>query len=166
MRAVFSCRTCSMPWEFSFTCKTSTSNFRNAARFSVVEHEWLFANLRFSTDACMIRGRVTCLDKSITFAFPDFVLSAATHISALELFTIIVAVKIWVPILQHQQFIISCDNEAAVTIITAGSPRDSFMQSCLRELWFLSAINNFDIRAWHIPGEHNSLADACIEPLG
>ena len=128
--------------------------------------EWLFTNLRFSTDACMVRGGATCLDNCITFAFPDFVLSAATHISALELFTIVVAVKFWAPVLQHQRFIISCDNEAAVTVINSGSTRDPFMQRCLRELWFLSAINDFDIRAWHIPGEHNSLADACIEPLG
>ena len=34
------------------------------------------------------------------------------------------------------------------------------MQHCLRELWFLSALHEFDIRARHIPGEHNLLADA------
>lgn len=83
-----------------------------------------------------------------------------THISALELFTIVVAVKFWAPVLQHQRFIISCDNEAAVTVINSGSTRDPFMQRCLRELWFLSALHDFDIRTRHIPGEHNLLADA------
>ena len=34
------------------------------------------------------------------------------------------------------------------------------MQHCLRELWFLSALYDFDIQARHIPGENNSLADA------
>ena len=34
------------------------------------------------------------------------------------------------------------------------------MQRCLRELWFLSALYDFDIDARHISGEHNSLADA------
>ena len=105
-------------------------------------------------------GGATCLDKCITFAFRDPVISVATHISALELFTIVVAVKFWAPVLQHQRFIISCDNEAAVTVINSGSTRDPFMQRCLRELWFLSALHDFDIRARHIPGEHNSLADA------
>ena len=79
--------------------------------------EWLFDNLRFTTDACMVRGGATCLSQCLTFAFPHFVCSAATHISALELFTIIVAVKFWAPMLQHQRFLISCDNEAAVTVI-------------------------------------------------
>lgn len=125
----------------------------------ITPDEWSFANLRFSTDACMVRGGATCLDKCITFAFPDPVISVATHISALELFTIVVAVKFWAPVLQHQRFIISCDNEAAVTVINSGSTRDPFMQRCLRELWFLSALHDFDIRARHIPGEHNSLAD-------
>lgn len=114
--------------------------------------EWSFANLHFSTDACMVRGGATCLDKCITFAFPDFVLSATTHISALELFAIIVAVTFWAPVLQHQRFIISCDNEAAVTVINSGATKDPFMQRCLRELWFLSALHDFDIRARHIPG--------------
>ena len=123
--------------------------------------EWLFVNLRLiSTDACKVWGGATCLDKCITVPFPDFVLSAATHISALELFTIVVAVKFWASILQHQRFIILCDNEAAVTVINSGSTRDPFMQGCLRELWFLSTLYDFDIRVQHIPGEHNSLLDA------
>ena len=105
-------------------------------------------------------GGATCLDKCVTFAFPDPVISVVTHISPLELFTIVVAVKFWAPVLQHQRFIISCDNEAAVTVINSGSTRDPFMQRCLRELWFLSALHDFDIRTRHIPGEHNLLADA------
>ena len=69
-------------------------------------------------------------------------------------------ITFWDPVLQHQRFIISCDNEAAVTFINSGSTRDPFMQRCLRELWFLSALYNFDIRMQRIPGEHNLLADA------
>lgn len=67
--------------------------------------EWLFVNLRFSTDACMVWRGATSLDRCITFAFPDFVLSAAAHISALELLTIVVAVKFWAPVFQYQRFL-------------------------------------------------------------
>ena len=63
--------------------------------------DWSFADFRFTTDACLTGGGTTCLDKCLTFPFPDFVLHAASHISALELFTVIVAVKLWATALQH-----------------------------------------------------------------
>ena len=57
--------------------------------------DWSFADFRFTTDACLTRGRATCLDKCLTFPFLDFVIHAASHICALELFPVIVAVKFW-----------------------------------------------------------------------
>ena len=57
--------------------------------------DWSFADFRFTTDACLTRGRATCLDKCLTFPFLDFVIHTASHICALELFPVIVAVKFW-----------------------------------------------------------------------
>ena len=122
--------------------------------------DWSFANFRFTTDACLTRGGTTCLDKCLTFPFPDFVHHAASHISALELFTLIVSVKLWATALRHQRFLVSCDNEAAVTVINSGSTKDPFMQRCLRQLWFTLALHDVALRVRHIPGEHNTLADA------
>ena len=34
------------------------------------------------------------------------------------------------------------------------------MQRCLRQLWFTSALHDVALRVRHIPGEHNTLADA------
>ena len=73
---------------------------------------------------------------------------------------IIVAVKFWSTALQHQRFLVSCDNEGAVTVINSGSIKDPFMLRCLRQLWFTSALHDVDLRVRHIPGEHNTLADA------
>ena len=115
--------------------------------------DWSFADFRFTTDACLTRGGATCLDKCLTFPFPDFVLDAASHISALELFTVIVAVNFWATALQHQRFLVSCDNgfynEAAVIVINSGSTKDPFLQRCLRQLWFTSALHDVDLRVWH-----------------
>ena len=33
------------------------------------------------------------------------------------------------------------------------------MQLCLREIWFLSALHDFELTAAHIPGNDNTLAD-------
>ena len=34
------------------------------------------------------------------------------------------------------------------------------MQRCLRQLWFTSGLHDVALRVRHIPGEHNTLADA------
>ena len=39
-------------------------------------------------------------------------------------------------LLAHHHFIVSCDNEVAVTVINSGITRDPFMQRCLPQLWF------------------------------
>ena len=52
-----------------------------------------------------------------------------------------------------------CDNEDSVTVVNSGSTKDSFMQNCLRELWFVKATHEFEVRAKHIAGEENRLAD-------
>ena len=119
-----------------------------------------FADVRFTTDACLTRCGATCLDKCLTFPFLDFVLHAASRICALEPFILIVAVKFWATGLQHRRFLVSCDNQVVVTVINSGSTKDPFMQWCLGQLWFTSALHYVDLRVQLILGEHNTLAYA------
>ena len=63
-------------------------------------------------------------------------------------------------LLQHQRLLISCDNETAVSVINSGSTKHLVMQQCLRQLWFISAIHDCELRARHIPGDHNLFVDA------
>ena len=72
---------------------------------------------------------------------------------------VIVAVQIWGKKLKGKTLLIFCDNEASVTVINSGSTKDSFMQNCLRELCFVEATHEFEVRAKHIAGEENRLAD-------
>ena len=88
------------------------------------------------------------------------IVRSAQHINALELYTIVVAVKFWAPKLHLRKFIVSCDNEAAVTVVNSGKSKDPFMKRCLRELWFTAAVYDCELTARHIPGVHNVLADA------
>ena len=83
----------------------------------------------------------------------------ALHINALELFILIMAVKIWAPKLTGSRFQISCDNDAAVQVVRSGRTRDVFMQRCLRQLWFTSACYDLELHVSHIPGVHNVFAD-------
>ena len=91
---------------------------------------WDFESLHFSTDACLHEGGVVCHTDCIRFVFPDCIAPSTLHISALELFMIIVALKHWAPQLQGHKFV-ACDNSAAVAVINSPSSKDPFMQRCL-----------------------------------
>ncbi len=54
---------------------------------------------------------------------------------------------------------LACDNNISVDVINAGRARDRFLLRCMRELAWLAATFEFEIRARHIPGMTNILPD-------
>ena len=110
-----------------------------------------FSDLHFATDASLTGGGAICLHECFHFQLSPDILTSGSHISSLELYTIVVAVQFWAPKLRHRKFIVSCDNQAAVTVISSGSTKDYFMQRCLRQLWFSAAVFDFELQARHIP---------------
>ena len=87
-------------------------------------------------------------------------MSRHLDINCLELLTIIVALKLWGPRWKGLRLTVRCDNEVAVTVLNTGRCRNPFLNSCLREICYLSALVEFEVRAVHLPGESNCAADA------
>ena len=54
---------------------------------------------------------------------------------------------------------IHCDNQACIEMINSMRRKNVFLQACLRELWLILAVNNIMLKAAHIPGRENTLAD-------
>lgn len=52
-----------------------------------------------------------------------------------------------------------CDNNAVCTVINSGRSKCSILQDCLREIAFLSAISECQIRAVYLDTKSNRLAD-------
>ena len=65
----------------------------------------------------------------------------------------------WASIWSNKIIHVYCDNTAAVAMLNKGTTRDPTMMSYLRKLFWLSAIFNFRLKAFHIPGRINVLAD-------
>ena len=101
-------------------------------------------------DACPSGAGGLFLAQAFHSQFPEFILSQNLHINALELLVVTVAVKLWADQLRGQKVTIYCDNTASVAVINSGSSRDEFMQACLRELVYYSALHDFQIRAEHL----------------
>ena len=86
--------------------------------------------------------------------------------ASLELLTIVVALKLWGHLWRGLRLTVRCDNEVAVTALNSGLTalnsgrcRNAFINSCLREVCFLAATHEFEIRAVQFPGVLNSEAD-------
>lgn len=113
----------------------------------------------FSTDACLTGCGGICARQYFHAQFPDFVLSQDLDINCLELLTIVVALKLWGQHWRGLRLTVRCDNVVAVTALNSGRCRNPFINSCLREICYLAASFEFELRAVHLPGVLNSDAD-------
>ena len=53
------------------------------------------------------------------------------------------------------------DNQACVALLNYGITRSPFLAACLREIYFVLASFNIELRANYIPTKENCLADTC-----
>ena len=81
------------------------------------------------------------------------------HITIKELFHIVLALKIWSSHLRDRRLLILCNNQSLVCIINAQSSRDSCLMSLVRMMTVTIMHFNIVIRAKHVPGKHDVVAD-------
>ena len=125
----------------------------------IPEARWSEPDTVFATDACLTGCGGVCGDEYFQSEFPAAISQSALHISALEMLTVILAVKVWGRRLERAKIRLFCDNEATVQVINSGKTRDVFMQCCLREICYLTAEAQCVVRAVHLPGVQNRLPD-------
>ena len=77
-----------------------------------------------------------------------------------ELFPIVVACAIWHPFFTGKRLQFWCDNESVVAIINSGHSRAPRIMDLVRVLVLLSMKHNFFVRAKHVPGVSNGIADS------
>ena len=73
--------------------------------------------------------------------------------------TVVVAVNVWGSKWRGMNIQIFVDNMTTVLAINSGASRNDFISACLRELWFWCAKFEILLRAQHLPGVDNRLAD-------
>ena len=120
---------------------------------------WSVPDGEFATDACLTGCGGVNRDSFFRAKFPQFILSKGLHISALELMTVLVALRLWCAGYHGRRIRIWCDNSASVQVINAGRTKDPWMLSCVREIAFLCATHQLELRAEHIAGVLNRLPD-------
>ena len=71
------------------------------------------------------------------------------------------AIKHWFMDLSNLKIKIFVDNQACVELLNYGITRSEFLASCLREIQFVLAKYNIELKAQYIPSKQNYLADMC-----
>ena len=70
-----------------------------------------------------------------------------------------VCLRLWGSNFKGKRIRIYSDNLSVVTVINIGKSKCEILQSCLRELTFLNAINECEVRLVHLDTHANRLAD-------
>jgi len=125
----------------------------------MVYEDWSMPDAVFSTDACL-SGCGGIFDGNYFHAdFPSFVREKDWSIAVLELLGVIVALKLWAHNFKSKRIRIYCDNESVVQILNTGKSKCLLLQEGLREVCFLMALAQCEIRAVHLSSEENRVAD-------
>ena len=81
-------------------------------------------------------------------------------ISQVEMYNLLVVVKLWAPHWENKSIRVRCDNESAVMVCNTGKTKDAFLNFCIRQLLFICVRFNIDLQVKHIRRVYNVVADA------
>ena len=90
-----------------------------------------------------------------TREIPGFVLT----IVHLEMFNVLLVLKVWGREWRHSSVKIFCDNHSVVQVVKTGKTRDTFLALCIRNMWLQTAVYDITLVIEHIAGKDNRIAD-------
>ena len=117
--------------------------------------QWSPPDAVFSTDACLSGCAGVSSSAYFHAPFPAHVLQRCNAIHQLELLAIMVAVRLWGHLWCGQRIQVFCDNSAVVSF-KFGSYQRSGVGA---EIWFVTAMGQFELRAVHLASTENWVAD-------
>ena len=120
---------------------------------------WSEPDVSFSTDSSLKGCGGICEYEYFHATYPNGLLSQNLPIHCLEMLAVLVAVRFWGIRYRGGKIQIFCDNEAVVKVINTNRTRDEFLATCLRNLWLEVSVYGFELRAIHLPGVENRVAD-------
>ena len=113
----------------------------------------------FATDACLVAAGGVRDNQYFRCRFPQWILDLPVNIAHLELWAVVIALKMWGHEMMGKIVKVKTDNEAVSIIINTGRSKDILLQKLLRELvWWMSKFQ-VRIKSVYLPGKFNRLPD-------
>ena len=82
-----------------------------------------------------------------------------SNIAYLEMLAVIVALKAWGSELKGKRFVVGCDNQSVVATVNWGRTKDLFLQVAMREVMYLLAVNQCEMRLKYLTSASNTVSD-------
>lgn len=125
----------------------------------MILEEWCEPDEVFSSDSCLSSCGGFWHGNFFHVDFPKFVADKRYSINILEILSVIICMKLWGFSFKGKRIQVYCDNSAVCSVINSGKAKCVMLQDCLRELAFLSAIYECQIRTVHLDTKSNRIAD-------
>ena len=125
--------------------------------------EWSHPDQVFTCDSCLSGCGAWNPQRREYFkhVFHSSITSIAQDINQLEILTILLVCRTWGTYWSGKRILAKCDNQASVEVLNSGrSLGDDFMMEVVREILFIAAKCEFEIRAVHLPGVENGISDS------
>ena len=122
--------------------------------------DWSKPDAIFSTDSCLTGCGGFFDGKYFHSKFPEKVQEIGLDINMLELIAVIVALKLWGKYFKGKRIVVYCDNLSVCQILNTGRSMSERLQEGLREVSYLTAVNECEVKTYHLSSNENRLADS------
>ena len=136
---------------------TFTSTFNGVAMF--IDNTWVSSDsMKLYTDTATTQGFAAVLGaRWFNGRFP--VIWQSYNIAVLELYPIVAALELWGHLLANHSVLFLTDNIACVEVINRQSAKNIVLMRLIRRLVLAALKFNVYVKAKHIPGKTNVIAD-------
>ena len=110
-------------------------------------------------DACLDKVGGVWMDYVYSAEIPQSFKEKGLSITHFEMLNILVAIKMWGNKWIGQKVKLKTDNMAVVQVCNTGHTRDMELACYIRNIWFLTSVQDIELIVEHIPGKLNSTAD-------
>ena len=110
-------------------------------------------------DACLTGLGARFNNQFYQYQFKDNEVPCSFSIVHLEMWNVLIAMRVLAKEWNNYSLVIKCDNEAVVSVFNSGATRDNVLAAMVRNIWLTTATHNIKVRLVHIPGLNNVCAD-------
>ena len=110
-------------------------------------------------DACLT-GLGACYNSFVYhYQFKEGEMSTMLNITHIEMWNVLVALKVWGHLWARKSVTIKCDNQAVVSVVNTGVTKDNVLSTMAQNIWLETASSDIKLTLVHIPGKNNECAD-------
>lgn len=121
--------------------------------------QWSIPDEIFSSDACLDGCGGFWKGNIFHTPFPSSFVKEKFNINILEMMSIILCLKLWGKSFKGKRIQIFCDNMAVCQVINSGKAKCEILQNGLREIAFLTAFYECEIRTVYLESKANRISD-------